>query len=382
MRRLPHPIASGRRRGNDPRRDTPNKMLEPINLLDYEERAREVLSKAAFDYFASGAGDEVTVRENRRAFETITLRPRVLVPVGVRDHSTTLFGHVMPSPIAVSPMAFQKLAHPEGELASARAAAAVGAVFTLSTMANTTIEEIGALAGPKFFQLYVFKDRGIPRNLVQRPEAAGFLALQVTADVPVLGRRESDMRNVFTVPPELTMKNLESIGESVVLPGDGESGPARYTRCQFDPDLSWRDIEWFCSLSRMPVLIKGVLRGDDAARAIDSGAAGVVVSNHGGRQLDTAPATVRVLPEIVEAIAGRGTVLIDGGIRRGTDVVKALALGASMVMVGRPVLWGLAVGGESGARRVLTLLREEFDNTMALCGCPTVKDITRDLILS
>jgi 4-hydroxymandelate oxidase len=361
-------------------RTTP--MLEPVNVLDYEERAREVLSKSVFDYFASGSGAEVTVRANAQAFEELSLRPRVLVPVGDRDLSTTVLGRKLPTPIIVAPMAFQKLAHPDGEIGAVRAAGAAGATFTASTMANTVIEEIAAVAtGPLWYQLYVFKDRGITRELVQRAEEAGCQAMQVTVDVPVMGRREADMRNAFCLPPEFTVKNLEAAGHGALPIGDGESGPARYTRCLFDADLSWKDIDWFCSLTRMPVLVKGVLRGDDAVRAIDNGAAGVVVSNHGGRQLDTSPATIRVLPEVVEVVAGRGAVLIDGGIRRGTDLLKALALGANAVQVGRPVLWGLAVGGEAGARRVLELLRDEFDNAMALCGCPSVGQITRDLVV-
>jgi 4-hydroxymandelate oxidase len=356
-------------------------MTEPVSLLEYEARAREVLPRAAFDYFASGAGCEVTVRENRSAFDALRLRPRVLVPVGTRDQSITLFGRRLPSPVVVAPMAFQKLAHPDGELATARACATAGAVLVASTVATVGLEEIAAASPtPKWFQLYVFKDRGVTRSLVERAEAAGYEAIQVTADVPVMGRREADVRNCFSLPEGLTVKNLEAAGHGCLASDGVESGPALYTRYLFDADLSWRDIEWLRSITKLPVLVKGVLRGDDADRAISHGAAGVVVSNHGGRQLDTVVPTIRALPEVVDAVAGRGVVSVDGGIRRGIDIIKALALGANAVQVGRPVIWGLAVGGEGGARHVLTLLRDELDNAMALCGCPTIEHVTRDLI--
>lgn len=356
-------------------------MADPVSLLEYESRAREVLPRTAFEYFASGSGCEVSARENRSAFDALRLRPRVLVPVGTRDPSITLFGRPLPSPLVVAPVAFQKLAHPDGEVATARACATAGAVFVASTVATVGLEEIAAASpGPKWFQLYVFKDRGVTRSLVEQAEAAGYEALQVTADVPVMGRREADIRNCFSLPEGLAVKNLEAAGHGCMVSDGIDSGPALYTRYLFDPDLSWRDVEWLRSISRLPVLVKGVLRGDDADRAISHGAAGVVVSNHGGRQLDTVVPTIRALPEVVDAVAGRGVVLVDGGVRRGIDVIKALALGANAVQVGRPAIWGLAVGGEDGATRVLKLLRDELDNAMALCGCPTIGHITPDLV--
>ncbi|MCE9533676.1 MAG: alpha-hydroxy-acid oxidizing protein [Planctomycetes bacterium] len=352
-------------------------MNDLVNLLEYEERARQVLPRMVYDYFASGAGAELTVGANCSDFDRLRLRPRALVGVGNRDHSTTVFGQKIPSPIAVAPMAFQKLAHVDGEMASVRGSGTAGALFVASTMATYRMEEMAAAAtGPIWFQLYVFKDRGLTRALVQRAETAGFTALQVTSDVPVMGLRETDMRNAFQVPPEFKIKNVES----ELPPSDAEMGDALYANCQFDVDLNWKDVEWLCGLTKLPVLVKGILRGDDAVRALDHGAKGVVVSNHGGRQLDTAISTIEALPEIVDAIGGRGEIVIDGGIRRGIDILKALALGATVAQVGRPVIWGLSLGGEDGVARALTLLRNEFDNVMAQCGCRTVKAITRDLV--
>ena len=353
----------------------------PINLREYESLARSALPPMIFDYFASGAGDEITLRENAQAFDRFRLRYRILTGVGQRDPSIHLFGHRYPSPIFVAPMAFQKLAHLSGEKSLVRASGNGGVTFVASTMATTSLEEIAlAASGPIWFQLYVFKDRGITRSLVQRAEAAGFLGLQVTADVPVMGRREADMRNQFALPSDLAVANFVSTEYGQLPAEDGESGPALYTRCRFDADLNWKDIEWLASLTRLPLLVKGVIRGDDARLAMDHGAAGVVVSNHGGRQLDTSPATIEALPEIVEELDGKGVIGIDGGIRRGIDIVKALALGANFVQIGRPALWGLAVNGQEGAERVFSILRDELDNAMALCGWSRVDQITPDLI--
>jgi 4-hydroxymandelate oxidase len=356
-------------------------MDQTITLADYERRAREVLERTRYEYFAAGAGTEITLRENRDAYDTFRLRPPVLKPVGKRDHAITLFGHATPSPILVAPMAFQKLAHPDGELATARACAAAGAIYVASTVATCSLEEIAAASsGPKWFQLYVFKDKGVTRSLVERAEAAGYHAIEMTADVPVMGRREADIRNHFSLPAGYVVKNLESAGHGCMDSDGKDSGPALYTRYLFDPDLSWKDVEWLRSITKLPIVVKGILRGDDGLKAVEHGAAGIVVSNHGGRQLDTVLPTIRALPEVVSAVAGRIPVLIDGGIRKGIDIVKALALGASAVQVGRPILWGLAVNGEAGVKHILTLLREELDNALALCGCPSIAHVTRDLV--
>jgi 4-hydroxymandelate oxidase len=352
-----------------------------MNLLDLELAARERLSPMAYEYYAGGAHDEVTVRENRRAYEALALRPRVLVDVGRRDLSTTVLGTPLAAPVLVAPMAFQRLAHPDGELATARAARASGSLMVLSTLATAPVEEVGAAApGPLWFQLYVYKDRGATRALVERAEGAGCTALVLTVDTPLLGRRERDVRTGFTLPPELSIGNVVPGGPSTLPPAHADSGLAAFFASLLDPSLTWRDVEWLRSITRLPVVVKGVLRADDAGQAVERGAAAVVVSNHGGRQLDTAVATVRALPEIVDAVAGRVEVLVDGGVRRGTDVVKALALGARAVLLGRPVLWGLAVGGEAGVAGALATLREELDLAMALCGCPTVADVAPDLL--
>ena len=356
--------------------------MEPINLLDLEAIAREKLSREAYDYYASGAQDEVTLRENRAAYDRLTLAYRVLVDVSHRDPSTTVLGHPIALPLLIAPTAFQRMATPEGELATARAAGAVGTVMILSTLSNTAVEEVVATAsGPVWFQLYVYRDRKATEGLVRRAEAAGCRALVLTVDAPLLGRRERDVRNRFRLPPGLSVANMLPEGYGELPLADADSGLASYVASLIDPSLSWRDMAWLRSITRLPLVIKGIVRPDDALRAADAGAAAVVVSNHGGRQLDTAPATIEVLPEIADALAGSPVeVLVDGGVRRGTDILKALALGARAVLVGRPVLWGLAAAGEAGATAALRLLGAELDLAMALTGSPTIADITRDLV--
>jgi 4-hydroxymandelate oxidase len=255
----------------------------------------------------------------------------------------------------------------------------------LSTLSTTPVEEVVAAAtGPVWFQLYIYRDRGATRELVERVEAAGCQALVFTVDAPILGRRERDVRSGFTLPPELSVANMLAAGQGAlpaVGAGAGGSGLASYFASLLDPALTWADIDWLHSITRLPILVKGIVRADDARCAVvDHGVDGIVVSNHGGRQLDTAPATIDVLPAIAEAVDGRADILVDGGVRRGTDVIKALALGAQAVLLGRPVLWSLAAGGEAGVRHMLTLLRDEIDRAMALCGCISPADITADLL--
>jgi len=351
-----------------------------VNLFEYEAAAERLLPRLAWDYFASGSSDEVTLRENHAAYDRISLRYHVLRDVSTRDVTTRVLGHPVSMPILVGPTAFQGLAHPDGEVATARACGAAGTIMVASTLSNASLEEIAeAASGPRWFQLYVYRDRSATEDLIRRAEAAGYSALVLTVDAPVLGRRERDVHNRFRLPDGLRAGNLAPTGMDE-LPAAADSGLAAYFASLIDPSLTWRDVDWLRSVSSLPLLVKGIVRADDAARAVERGAAGIIVSNHGGRQLDTAPPTIDVLPAVVDAVAGRAEVLIDGGIRRGTDVVKALARGARAVLIGRPAIWGLAVGGEAGVRSVLDLLREELDRALALCGCPSIWDVGPDLV--
>lgn len=380
---------------------------ELINLYDFEAAARERLSTLAYGYYASGAMDELTLHDNHAAYDRLRLRYRVLRDVSRPELSVTLLGQPLSMPVLVAPTAFQKMAHPEGESATARAAAAAGTVMVLSTISTTSMEEVteaardvgrevGATATgldpndsrvPVWFQLYVYRDRGVTKALVQRAEAAGCQAIVLTVDAPVLGRRERDVRNRFQLPEGFQAENLLPVGMAEISHPESESALAAYVTALFDPSLSWKDLEWLCGITELPVLVKGVVHPQDARLAAEHGATGVVVSNHGGRQLDTAPATIEALPEVVEAVAdfrGDGSgeadgfvVLVDGGIRRGTDVVKALALGADGVAVGRPILWGLAVAGEKGVSQVLEILRDELTLAMRLSGCASVAELHR-----
>lgn len=355
--------------------------LRFLSAGEAERLAALRLPSATWGYFASGARDQHTLAENRQAFDRLRLYPRVLVDVSRRDMGVTLLGERLPWPVLVAPMAFQRLAHPEGELAAVRAAGAAGSVYVLSTLATTPVEAVVAAAtGPVWFQLYVYRDRGATRGLVERAEAAGCRALVVTVDAPVLGAREADQRSGFHLPPGLRAENLVGAGHGELPPEAGGSGLAAYVYRLLDPSLSWDDIAWLRGITRLPVIVKGVLRDDDARLAVEAGVDGLIVSNHGGRQLDHSPATIDALPAIAEAVAGRVPLLLDGGVRRGTDVVKALALGAQAVLVGRPVLHGLALGGEAGAARILGLLRAELDEAMALIGAPTLSDLPPRLV--
>jgi 4-hydroxymandelate oxidase len=355
--------------------------MEVTNLAELERIAEERLAPMAWDYYASGADDELTLARNVLAWRAIALHYRVLVDVSARDLSTTVLGQRIAMPIVVAPTAFHRLACADGELASVAAAGDAGTIFTLSTLSNTPVEDVVAHArGPVWFQLYVYNDRAATEALVRRVEAAGVKALVLTVDAPLLGRRERDVRNRFALPAELGCANLAAHGLDKVAGAIAESGLAAYFAAQLDPALSWKDVAWLRSITTLPLVIKGLVRADDARRAVDAGASAIVVSNHGGRQLDTSPATADVLAPIASAVAGSIEVLVDGGIRRGTDVVKALALGARAVLVGRPILWGLAAGGREGAAAALAILRRELDLAMALCGCADVASIARDLV--
>ncbi len=358
-------------------------MERPINLLEYQAVAESKLDGSAFDYYVSGALDEITLGHNRRAFETIALAYRVLVDVSERSMRTTVLGTDIAAPVVVSPTAFHGMACADAELATARAASAAGTIMMLSSLSNTDVEDVVAAAtGPVWFQLYVYRDRSATEALVRRAEAAGCQAIVLTVDAPLLGRRERDVRNRFHLPEGLSVKNMLPAGYGTVGEQAAESGLAAYFASLIDPSLNWDDIAWLRSLTQLPLVLKGIVRGDDASRAVEAGAAAIVVSNHGGRQLDTSVATIDALPEVAAAVDGRIEVLLDGGVRRGTDVVKALALGARAVCLGRPILWGLAADGQAGAEHVLQLISAELDLAMALCGTPDVASITADLIAS
>lgn len=358
-------------------------MVQAVNLHELESLAKERLPESAFDYYVSGANDEITLRENVDAYRRTFLSPRMLVDVSDRTLETTVLGQKISFPVIIAPMAFQKMAHPEGELAMTKAAGAAGTIMTLSTLATSSIEEVKEVAtGPLWFQLYVYKDKAITRALVERAEQAGFAAIVLTVDSPILGRRERDVRNRFHLPPNLNVKNLMHAAYSEIPTDATGSGLAAYIASLYDTTLTWKDVEWLRGITKLPVLVKGVLRADDAERAIAHGASAIIVSNHGGRQLDTVPATITVLPGIVDVVAGRCEVLVDGGVRRGTDVVKALAYGARAVLVGRPFIWGLSLDGQPGVNYVMELLRQELDLALALAGCPSVTSISRDLIYS
>jgi 4-hydroxymandelate oxidase len=356
-------------------------MTTLLNLRDLEQHAKENLSQTTFDYFASGAWDEVTLRDNRAAFERIQILYRVLVDVSQRNLTTRLFGQEISMPVIIAPTAFHCLAHREGELATVRAAGKAGTIMVLSSLSNTKVEEvIAAAGGPVWFQLYINKDRGFTRDLVARVQAAGCTALMLTVDTPEWGRRERDVRNGFHLPPGLSAINLVPSNQKGEIIGQTGAGMGQAFAWMLDASTTWNDVDWLCSISELPVILKGICRVDDAHRAVDHGARAIVISNHGGRQMDNSPATIEVLGEVAQSLAGRLPLLVDGGIRRGLDVLKALALGASAVQIGRPVLWGLAAAGQQGVELVLQMLRQELDLAMALAGCPDIQSITRDLV--
>lgn len=352
-----------------------------VNLAEYESRARDVSEGSTLDYYDGGSNDEITLRENVTAFSRITLYPQVFRGVGQRDTHTTILGLSTSMPVMVAPVALIGMLHPDGEVPVVRAASNAGSIVTLSTFSVTPIEDVvAAAAGPVWFQLYVYKDRSASEALVRRVEAAGCTALELTADAPILGRRERDIRNNFSLPEDLWAPNLTA---DRTLPEASNSRGSPFADAfdaLVDPNLSWEDVEWLTSVSNLPVLVKGILRADDARRAVDVGAAGVIVSNHGGRQFDTAPAAIDALGHVADAVGDRAEVILDGGIRRGGDVVKAIAMGARAVQIGRPIVWGLVVDGEDGVSDVLSLLHDELDLAMALAGCRSIDEISFDLL--
>lgn len=341
-----------------------------LSLPEQEEQARAVLSDSVYAFIASGAGDEVTVGWNREAWNRIPIRPRVLADVARLDTRLTLLGRELPFPILLAPSAYHRAVHPEGERATARGAGAAGAAWVVSTGTNTPIEEIAREASaPLWFQLYVQSDRGFTAELVRRVEDAGCEALCLTVDTPVLGARNRQSRAGFRLPD----------GVGVPYYSDVNTGRRRLDTSEKGV-LTWDDVAWLRGIARVPVLLKGILTAEDAQRSVEAGVEGIIVSNHGGRNLDTLPATAEMLPEVVERVAGRLPVLVDGGIRRGTDVLKALAMGADAVLVGRPYLYGLAVEGAEGVRRTVEILRRELELAMALAGRASLAEIDAALL--
>ena len=331
-----------------------------LTLGDVARLARERFDDAVTDFIEGGAGEESTLAGNVDAFDRVRLRPRVLAGVGEPDITARVLGSTWRAPIGIAPMAYHTMADPDGEVTTARAAGAAGVPLVVSTFAGRPFEEIAAEASsPLWLQVYCFRDRAVTRLLVERAEQAGFEALVLTVDTPHLGRRLRDVRNGFRLPAGIAPANLA---------GADFSSPGEHAKAEFDPLLDWSVVEWLRSISSLPVILKGIMTGADARNAIDAHASGVLVSNHGGRQLDGVPATLDVLPEIVSAVAGECPVLIDGGVRRGRDVLTCLALGADAVLLGRPILHGLAAGGQAGVTRVLDIVTDELTDAMVLAG--------------
>ncbi|GLJ10529.1 hypothetical protein SUGI_0129830 [Cryptomeria japonica] len=344
---------------------------EAVNVNDFSELARQVLPKKIYEFFAGGADDEWTLKQNIDAFHRIRLRPRVLIDVSNVDMSTSILGFKISSPIMLAPSSYHGLANPEGELATTRAAAEANTIMIVSFSSSYNVEEIAATGDAvRFLQVYIYKDRSISAGIIRRAERVGYKAIVLTVDAPKLGRREADLRNELVTPVPGNLKGLISETEE-------DSTFASAATAALDSSFTWKDIKWLQSITNLPILLKGILTAEDAELAIQAGAAGIVVSNHGARQLDYSPATITILEEVVHVVRGRVPVLVDGGIRHGTDVLKALALGAQAVLVGRPIIYGLAVDGQSGVKKVLDMLNDELELAMSLTGCPSLKDISR-----
>jgi 4-hydroxymandelate oxidase len=351
----------------------------PVNLPEFEPLARARLSPMAYHYAAGGSGDEITLRRNRECLDAIRLNPRVLRDVRAIDTRLELLGESLDFPILLAPTGFHRLFHPEGEIATARGAREAGALLVVSTVATTSLEEVARAGGARmWFQLYIQSDRGATRELIRRAEAAGYRALCITVDTPVLGPRDREKRLGFALPDGLTFANLAALSSPYTA--ERHHDPRGIYNPFLDAGATWETIDWIRSVTRLPIVLKGILAAHDARLAVQHGAAAIAVSNHGGRNLDTVPATIEALPGVVDAAAGRVPVLFDGGVRRGVDVVKALALGARAVMIGRPYIWGLAVAGADGVKRVVEILRLELEAAMALLGAPSLSALDRDAI--
>ena len=354
-------------------------LADIINIHDLEPRARARLDAMAWEYMAGGAGDEISLRANRTRYDALALKPRVMRDVSAIDTSVTLLGRTHAFPIVLAPCGYHGLFHADGERATARGAAMAGATMVVSSVATTPLAEVAKAAnGPRWFQIYLQRDRAHTLEIIRIAEDSGYEAFMLTVDTPVLGARDREKRARFQLPPHLEMANFPRLTDG--YGPNQHHDPESIYNPYLDPSLTWDAIDWLHAHTRLPVFAKGILAPEDAQLAIDHGVAGVVVSNHGGRNLDTVPATIDALPEVVAAVSGRVPVLVDGGIRRGTDVLKALALGATAVQIGRPYLWGLAVAGDQGVARAIAILRRELEAAMALCGVTRLADIDRGVL--
>jgi 4-hydroxymandelate oxidase len=344
-----------------------------LSLPEFEEHARRCMPSMAYEFLSSGAADENTLRWNHEAYDRIRLRPRVLQDVTSLDTTVSLLGRKHEFPILLAPTAYHRAIHPEGEIATAKGAGATGTTWVISSATTTTLEEIAhAATAPLWFQLYVQPDKEVTKDLVQRAESVGCQALCLTVDTPVQGARDRQTRARFALPPGVTAPYMTQLGDGTRAINDTRRGVV----------VTWKDVEWLRSISRVPMLLKGILTAEDAERAVAAGVSGIIVSNHGARNLDTVPATIDALPEVVERVGGRIPVLVDGGVRRGTDVLKAVALGADAVLIGRPYCYGLAVGGAAGVQRVIEILRTELQMAMQLMGRRSLKEIDRAALWS
>ncbi|XP_056646023.1 2-Hydroxyacid oxidase 1 [Diorhabda sublineata] len=358
-------------------------MSDLVSVLDFEKYAFNNLPKKTLDYYRSGAGKQQTLAENREAFYKYKIRPRCLRNVENVDLSTTILGEKISMPIGIAPTAMQKMAHPLGECANARAAQELGTIFTLSTLSTSSIEEVAEAAPQaiKWYQLYIYKDRNITRDLVIRAEKAGFKALVLTVDAPVFGLRLEDLRNKFTLPSHLRLANFQGIKSGMNTERDHESGLNNYVTSLFDSSINWEDLKWLKSITKLPIVLKGILTAEDALLGVQAGVAAIQVSNHGARQIDGTVAAIDALPEIVKAVGDKIEVYMDGGVTDGVDILKAVALGARLVFIGRPALWGLTHSGQAGVEQILNILKKELITCMAIAGFSNIKEIDRNLVV-
>lgn len=352
---------------------------DPVNIFEYEELARQRIAQGHYDFIAGGATDEITIRRTRAVFDSIMLKPRMMVDISRRDLSTTVLGHCINFPVMLDPAGNHSAAHPDAEIATVKAAGAAGTLMVLSSHASRTLEEVAdAASGPLWFQQYFFKDRGLTLEMAARAEEAGYSAICMTLDAKVKPKRERNIRNDYVGGESPNYAQLDLGTHTWKFAADAPAGPSDIR----DTATTWADLDWFASNIRLPVVVKGIMTAEDGRLSAEHGAKGVIVSNHGGRYLDTTLATIEVLPEVVRAVDGQAEVYLDGGIRRGTDVFKALALGAKSVLIGRPLFWGLAVDGQAGVLAVLEMLRDELDATMGMCGRPTIDSIDADSLVT